>query len=135
MADELTGEDLRDLERRANRPCPGCGHLPAAHEGGRPATPLLCRDCPDGICYIWDGRPAAERTAEPTLGQYNLLKGRIGALEDENADLRASKDRVAAALTEARAEIAHLKAQAENLEGAVYDAQAGEAEARMGDDW
>jgi len=49
----LTGEDLRDLERRANRPCPGCGHLPGAHEGGRPSTTLYCRDCPDGICYTW----------------------------------------------------------------------------------
>ena len=46
-------EDLRDLERRANHPCPGCGHLPAAHEGGRPSTTLYCHDCPDGICYAW----------------------------------------------------------------------------------
>jgi hypothetical protein len=39
----LTEEDLR----------PGCGHLPDAHEGGRPATTLYCRNCPDGICYAW----------------------------------------------------------------------------------
>ena len=28
--------------------------------------------------------------ATPTLGQYNLLLGRTGALEDANADLHAS---------------------------------------------
>lgn len=51
MAD-LTEDDLRDLERRAAHPCPGCGHLPDAHEGGRPATILYCHDCPGGVCYV-----------------------------------------------------------------------------------
>jgi len=46
MADALTEDDLRDLERRASRPCPGCGTLPDAHEAS-PATILYCRDCPD----------------------------------------------------------------------------------------
>lgn len=53
-------QELADLERRETRPCPGCGHLPAAHESGRPASTLMCRDCPEGICYtlLPDGREA-----------------------------------------------------------------------------
>lgn len=55
---EYGGADLRDLERRENRPCPGCGHLPHVHYAGRPASILYCDDCPGGICYTWtpDGR-------------------------------------------------------------------------------
>jgi hypothetical protein len=58
--DSLSVEELADLERRETRPCPGCSHLAAAHEAGMPATILLCRDCPEGICYkrLPDGREA-----------------------------------------------------------------------------
>jgi len=52
----------------------------------------------------------AELDAGPTLGQYNLLLGRVGAVEDANADLHASKDRVTAALREASAKIVRLTA-------------------------
>jgi len=56
-------------------------------------------------------RLQAELDAAPNLGQHNLLLGRIGGLEDANADLHASKDRVTVALHEARAEIARLRAE------------------------
>jgi hypothetical protein len=51
------------------------------------------------------GRLKAELADVPTVGKYNLLQGAVGALEDANADLCASKNRVTAALHEARAEI------------------------------
>jgi hypothetical protein len=44
---------MTDANYRANRRCRGCGHLDATHESGRPTTILLCRGCPDGICYVW----------------------------------------------------------------------------------
>jgi hypothetical protein len=56
------------------------------------------------------GQPAPTAWT-PTLGMVGLLKGQIGALEDANADLTASKNRLAAALREARAVIRRLQAE------------------------
>ena len=63
-----------------------------------------------GALAMTAGHLAAELDGAPALGQYSLLLGRIGALEDANADLTASKNRVTAALSEARAEITGLRA-------------------------
>ena len=50
----------------------------------------------------------------PTMGMIALLEGEIGGLNDANADLTASKNRLTVALHEARAEIARLKKNAEH---------------------